>query len=291
MIENGVSVLPARTDVRIRQADRGRDNSAGTIGMIRWLEDVRLRIRLRRFERLVTEGRFERFQILLVSQGVDRLAPVGPAVTTVEVHTGIRRIGRSSFSYEHSIFADGKQVGSGEATVVLGGAAGPLTLPDELIADLTDLRAPESDQAAMPRPGAERPRRDRYAHFFPLRSRIGDVDMNHHVNYIALATWYDEAIAAFTIQTIGTDSGVPDLPAWSYRVQYSGEVTYPGDYEIGLSVSSFDADAVHYELAVFRGDECLGIADATGSRGELPADPLSQRAAPQHAATTNEPAE
>ncbi|WP_168211267.1 hypothetical protein [Actinosynnema sp. ALI-1.44] len=47
------------------------------------------------------------------------------------------------------------------------------------------------------------------------------------------------------------------------------------DYEIGLSVSSFDDDSVHYELAVFRGTECLGVADATGGRGELPTDSLS----------------
>ncbi|MFF4260696.1 hypothetical protein [Streptomyces virginiae] len=37
----------------------------------------------------------------------------------------------------------------------------------------------------------------------PLRSRIGDVDTDQHVNFIALATWYDEAVAAFASDSIG----------------------------------------------------------------------------------------
>ncbi|MFD9890661.1 hypothetical protein ACFWY9_15050 [Amycolatopsis sp. NPDC059027] len=277
MTDVGISAFPIQTGFRVRQVDLGRDGSASTIGVARWLGDARERLRLRRAERFLAAGRFEPFQILFVSQSFERLAPVGSVGTDVEVHTGVRRIGRTSFTYGHAVFAGGERVGSGEATVVLGGAAGPLALPDELIADLTDLRLSESDQEASPRPGAERRRRDRYTHFLPLRARIGDVDLNQHVNSVELAGWYDEAVAAFTVRAIGEGDGrrLPDLPPWSYRIQYSGEVTYPGDYEIGLSVLSFDADSVRYELGVFRGDECLGVADATGPRGELPDSSLA----------------
>ncbi|WP_327739009.1 hypothetical protein OG749_39820 [Streptomyces nojiriensis] len=47
-----------RADVPVRQADLGRDGLASTIGMARWLEDARIRIRLRlhRFERLIGES-------------------------------------------------------------------------------------------------------------------------------------------------------------------------------------------------------------------------------------------
>jgi acyl-CoA thioester hydrolase len=62
-----------------------------------------------------------------------------------------------------------------------------------------------------------------------------------------------------------------NLPPWSYRIQYLGEVTYPGDYDIGLRVGSFDNDHLDYELGLFRGTTCLGVADAIGGRGELPA--------------------
>ncbi len=62
---------------------------------------------------------------------------------------------------------------------------------------------------------------------------------------------------------------VPDLPPRSYQIQYLGEVTYPGDYEIGLTVRSADAESVRYELAIFRDSTCLGVADAVGPRGTL----------------------
>ncbi|MEV0279810.1 hypothetical protein AB0I22_25935 [Streptomyces sp. NPDC050610] len=263
-------------DVRVRQADLGRDGSASTIGMARWLEDARIRLRLRRFERLVGTGGLGPFQILLVGQGVDRLAPAGPTGARVQVHTGIRRIGSSSFTFAQAIMAGDKQVGSGGATVVLADSSGPLRLPDELAADLAELQLPEAGSPAAARPRPERLRHAHYARWAPLRSRIGDVDSNQHVNFQAQATWYDEAVAAFAMHAAGTrDSGpVPDLPPWSYRIQYLGEVTYPGDYEIGLTVRSADAESVHYDLGIFRDGTCLGVADAIGPRGALPAEAL-----------------
>ncbi|MFD8419265.1 hypothetical protein [Streptomyces sp. NPDC059466] len=193
------------------------------------------------------------------------------------MHTGVRRVGRSSFTFEQVIMVGGTCVGSGDATVVLADKSGPLQLPDELIADLDEMRLPETGEAgrsAATRPRTERLDRAHYSYWVPLRSRIGDVDSNQHVNFIALATWYDEAIAAFTLDSIGTTGGgsMPDLLPWSYQIQYLGEVTYPGDYEIALSVRSVDTGSLHYELGVFRGSTCLGVADAIGPHGELPAE-------------------
>ncbi|MFD3554341.1 hypothetical protein ACFWWA_19895 [Streptomyces goshikiensis] len=242
---------------------------ASTIGMARWLEDARIRLRLNRFERLIGEEGFGPFRILLVGQQVSRLAPAGPVGTRVQVHTGVRRVGRSSVTFGQEVMFGDKRVGSGDATVVLADSSGPLLLPDELIADLDEMRLPETGAAETPaatRPRPERLHRAHYAYWAPLRSRIGDVDSNQHVNFIALATWYDEAVAAFTLDSIGTTAGpsVPDLPPWSYQIQYLGEVTYPGDYEVALTVRSVDTGSVHYELGVFRGSTCLGVADAIG---------------------------
>ncbi|MFE5554825.1 hypothetical protein [Streptomyces sp. NPDC056544] len=263
----------------MRQADLGRDGSASTIGMARWLEDARIRLRLHRFERLIGEQGFGPFQILLVGQRVSRLAPAGPVGTRVQVHTGVRRVGRSSVTFGQEVMVGDERVGSGDATVVLAGNSGPLPVPDELIADLDEMQLPEAGVAGRPaaiRPRPERLHRAHYAYWAPLRSRIGDVDSNQHVNFIALATWYDEAVAAFTVDSIGTTARgpVPDLPPWSYEIQYLGEVTYPGDYEVALTVRSFDTGSVHYELGVFRGSTCLGVADAIGPRGELRASHL-----------------
>ncbi|MFI6169155.1 hypothetical protein ACIBCN_20415 [Nocardia sp. NPDC051052] len=263
------SVFPVQCDIRIRQGDLGRDGAASTVGVARWLEDARIRVRTPRFERLVGAGGFGPHQIILVSQSAERLATVYRTDAEVQVHTGIRRIGRSSFTYEQAVFAGGERVGGGGATVLNLGPAGPLALPEELIADLTDLSVPDSSETATTRPGAERAQRDHYAFFAPLRARIGDVDSNQHVNYLALTTWYDEAVAAFTTVAMDEDGLVPDLSPSSYRIDYIGEVTYPGDYEIGVRVRSFDVDSVRYELGIFGGGTCLGIADAVGARGVL----------------------
>ncbi|MEU9900555.1 hypothetical protein ACIBCS_43495 [Streptomyces phaeochromogenes] len=267
----------AKVDIQVRQGDLGRNGCVSTIGMARWLEDARLRVQLPRFERLVGAGEFDPFQIVLVSQGVELLAPAHREDTNTQVHTGVGRIGRSSFTFEHEVFADNKRVGCGEATVLLLGTAGPLALPDELTADLTALAMPDSSRSVVNRPDAERHERDHYAHFTPLRARISDVDSNQHVNFIALATWYDEAVAAFTSAALGVGKGdlLPDLSPSSYRINYVREVTYPGDYEIGILVSAFDADSVHYELGIFLDGTCLGVADAVGTRGELSARSLA----------------
>jgi acyl-CoA thioester hydrolase len=257
---------PIEIDVRVRQADLGRNGSASVVGMARWLEDARLRLSLRRFERLVGRGGFPRFQILFVGQRVERLAHAGRAGAVVKVRTGIRRIGRSSFTYEQSAAIDGAAVTAGEATVVLRGAGGPLELPDELIDDLSEL--PSSDTPRGPateRVGPERRRREHYERFAPVRARIGDVDGNHHVNYLAQLTWYDDAIAASALDTADPAGHrtIPDLAPDAYAVHYLGEVTYPGDYELGSRVRDDGANTLSYELAIFRGADCLGVADAT----------------------------
>ncbi|WP_107656585.1 acyl-CoA thioesterase family protein [Nocardia suismassiliense] len=269
--------FPIRSDIRVRQGDLGRDGTVSTVGMARWLEDARIRLELPQFERLVTAGEFGPYQIIFVGQSVERLAPARRTDTDIEVHTDIRRIGRSSFTYGHAVFAGGNRVGSGSATVVLFGTAGPLALPDELIADLTALAGPDSSDTVADRPKSERRQRNHYPYSAPLRARISDVDINQHVNFIALATWYDEAVAAFTAAALDLDGLVPDLSPSSYRIDYVGEVTYPGEYEIGVLVTAFDADSVHYELGIFLGSTCLGVAEAIGPRGELRAKSLGPR--------------
>ena len=57
--------------------------------------------------------------------------------------------------------------------------------------------------------------------------------------------------------------------------RWVSEVTYPGDYEIGILVAAFDTDSVHYELGIFLEGTCLGVADAVGTRGELSARSLA----------------
>ncbi|WUA41067.1 hypothetical protein OG465_10570 [Streptomyces sp. NBC_01367] len=43
----------------------------------------------------------------------------------MQVHTGVRRVGRSSVTFGQEVVVGDKRVGSGDATVVLGPAAFP----------------------------------------------------------------------------------------------------------------------------------------------------------------------
>ncbi|KOG89617.1 hypothetical protein [Streptomyces varsoviensis] len=104
-----------RIDVRVRQADLGRDGSASTMGMARRLEDARSRLRLRRFERLVGTGGLGPFQVLLVGQGVDRLAPGG-----YEIGLAVRSADAESVRYELSVFRDSTCLGVADAVGLRG---------------------------------------------------------------------------------------------------------------------------------------------------------------------------
>jgi acyl-CoA thioester hydrolase len=271
--------------VSLRLGDLGLDGRASTVALARWLEDARFRLRFARFDRRVAAGGFGPYRILLVSQHVERHVPVGWTDAPVRVRTGIRRIGRTSFTFGQTAFVGGQDVGSGEAVVVLADDTGPLALPAELLADLEELGSAEPTAAGASRPGAQRNERNHYPFATPLRARVGDVDSNRHVNYIALLTWYDDALAAFAVQVQGDDGplSLSALAPSAYRVQYIAEVGYPGDYEIGIAVAGHDAEAVHYELGLFRGDRCVGLADAIGARGELPGTTLDAWRGVSHA--------
>lgn len=267
--------MPARTVVTVRQADLGRDGKVSTLGVARWLEDARLRIAMPRFERLVASGGVEPFRILLVGQQVERLAPRGRPGSEAEVATGVLRIGRTSFTYRHEVLIRGVVVGTGEATVVLGGSGGPLDLPGDLVRDLHELQISDAGNAAD-RAADQQRARAHYRQWTLVRARVADLDSNRHVNFQVLLTWYEEAVAEAVLAAsdAGRAAPSPELAPSRLRIEYTGEVTYPGDYEIGARMTAVDDTIVSYDLAVFRGDQCLGTAQARGPRGGLAAEDL-----------------
>ncbi|WP_051791609.1 acyl-ACP thioesterase domain-containing protein [Amycolatopsis jejuensis] len=255
--------FPARHRVEQRFGDLAPDGTTSTLALVRLFEHPRVRLQFPRFEQLVADGGFGPFHILLAGQSVERRTPFGAAGATVEIGTGIQAIGRTSYTYRQAMATeDGKIVATADATIVLATKSGPLALPDQLLADLEDLRLPEST-AAAPKPAPSRRSRKHYPETAAVHARVGDVDLNRHVNYIAQVGWYDEAIAALP------GNAVQHLP-WRYRVTYLGEVRYPGTYDIGVTISGYDDQTVHYELGLFDEDRCLGTADASAPRGKLP---------------------
>jgi acyl-CoA thioester hydrolase len=263
--------FPMLLDVAVRYGDLGPDGLISTRAVSTWFEDARVGLGFPRFARALGGHRAAGYRILLASQEVERLTAIRWS-GKLRVGIGVRRVGRTSFSYGYAVFVEEKCLAVGGSVTVLGGADGPAVLPDELRADLEDVRIGGAEAAEAPRPGPERRDPARYPFTLDVRARTGDIDTNRHANNVALVSWYADAVAALHIEALGSGWGgpPPELAPRSYRVQYVAEVGYPATYTLGLAVTAHDADAVRYELGLFHGERCVGLADASGARGELP---------------------
>ncbi|MDL5158207.1 acyl-ACP thioesterase domain-containing protein [Actinomycetospora termitidis] len=281
------AAYPVLRDVSPRYSDLGPDGRISAIGLTRWFEDARVGVELPAFRRLVEDGEFGAFRVLLAGQGVERLDAM-PFDGKYRIGLGVRRVGGSSFTYGYGVFCDDRCVALGDTVTVFATEAGPAHLPDALRSDLAGLVLDEPDASPSYRPGPERRDRSSYPFAVSLRARVGDIDTNRHVNNVALVSWYADGVAALhdELLTPGWGGPSPELAPSSFRVQYVAEVGYPAEYEIGVAVLGVDAgtgdaaersstrETVTYGLGVFLGDRCVGLADATGTRGELDANAL-----------------
>ena len=270
------SSYPVLRDVVPRYSDLGPDGRISAVGLGRWFEDARVGAELPLFRRLVEGGGFGAFRILLAAQRVERLEPM-PFDGKYRIGIGVRRIGGSSFTYGYAAFDDDRCVAVGDTVTVFGTAEGSARLPEALRSDLAAMGLDEPDEPPSYRPGPERRERSTYPFAVALRARVGDIDTNRHVNNVALVGWYADGVAALHDDLLAPGWGgpPPEIAPTEFRVQYVAEVGYPAEYEIGVCVLGVDGDRVDYGLGVFLGDRCVGLADASGSRGDLPADTLT----------------
>ncbi|MDD7964490.1 acyl-CoA thioesterase [Actinomycetospora lemnae] len=277
------AAFPVLRTVAPRYADLGGDGRVTTVALGRWFEEARVAAGLPRFRRLVEDGGFSSFRILLAAQRIRRLAPVTPGLDH-RIGSGVRRIGRSSYSWGHGVFAGDRCVAVSDSVTVLATGAGPSGLPDELRADLAALVIDEPGDAA-PRPEAARREYARYPHAHRITTRIGDVDTNRHVNNVAVLSWYADAVASWQSARLGDPDGGPpeDLAPVAWDVQYVDEVAHPRTYDVVLAVDRetersgarpFDTapDGLHYRAGVFAGERCVGLADGIGAAGPFDAD-------------------
>jgi acyl-CoA thioester hydrolase len=287
---------PVLRDIAPRYSDLGPDGMISTTGLARWFEDARVAVALPGFRRLIEDGEFGPFRVLLAAQHVDRLVPMRWD-GKYRIGVGVRRLGGSSFTYGYGVFCDDRCVALGDTVTVFATEAGPAHLPDALRSDLAGLVLDEPDAPRAHRPGPERRDRATYPFAISLRARIGDIDTNRHVNNVALISWYADGVAALQdeVLTSGWGGPPPEIAPTRFRVQYVAEVGYPAEYEVGVAVlgqgaagsdgegsggegsggeGSAGAGTVHYGLGVFLGDRCVGLADATGPRGDLPSEVL-----------------
>ncbi|WP_406307108.1 hypothetical protein OHA61_38880 [Streptomyces sp. NBC_00885] len=118
--------FPDHQQVVQRFGDLAPGGTTSTMALSRLFEHPRVGLRFSRFDKLTADGGFKPYQIPFVGQRVERQTAFGKVGATVRIGTGIRAIGRSSYTYGQGMFVDGHLVATAEATIVLADKSGPI---------------------------------------------------------------------------------------------------------------------------------------------------------------------
>jgi acyl-CoA thioester hydrolase len=259
------SAYPVQIEHEARYSDLDPSRRIGRDALARWFEDARVAVERDAFGAdLVTRMRSE-VRLLLASVRVEVLAPLRVA-GRYRIAVGVTRIGTSSFSYAYGVFAGEECVATGESTSVhvVRGTAAPL--PAEIRAALGALRM-SGPEPVRPERAAALLVRENYPFRLDVRTRFGDLDTNRHVNNVALAGWYLDALAELHLDVLGYPTGGPldGLSPSSLRVDYLAQVHYPGIYQLRVGVLELDETSVRYACGLFDGRRCIGLAEALGA--------------------------
>ena len=88
------------------------------------------------------------------------------------------------------------------------------------------------------------------------------MDVEGHLNNVALASFYEDARVSFLRDLAGADRTFRFVIA-SIRISYLAEAHYPGDYDVGLGVTRFGNTSFDIGCGLFIGDKCVGVCDTT----------------------------
>jgi acyl-CoA thioester hydrolase len=257
--------FPVTVERTARYSDLDPTRRIGRDALLRWFEDARVAVERDAFDSDLTTREHWQVKRLLAGVRVDVLAPLKVTGRPYEVGLGVTNIGRSSFSYAYGVYDGDTCVATGASTSVHVDGKESAPLPDEVRSELELLRV----EAAMPVRAAADPARlvrETYPFRVDVRARFGDLDTNRHVNNVALAGWYLDALAELHLDVLGYPTGGPldSLAPSSLRVDYLAEVHYPAIHQLRVGVVALDETSVRYACGLFDGPRCIGLAEATG---------------------------
>ncbi len=104
---------------------------------------------------------------------------------------------------------------------------------------------------------------DTYPFVTQIEPRFGDMDVQGHLNNVALARLYEEGRVRFTATFGGVltrdHSGRPMLA--EVRIRYLAEGRYPGTLTAAAGVQKVGRSSYVFAQALFQNDRCIGIAE------------------------------
>ena len=112
---------------------------------------------------------------------------------------------------------------------------------------------------------AERPTRDRYAHWEQVTTRWADIDVYGHMNNARYFELIDTVVNNHLEQATGTD--IRKLPAIGVVAEvgcrYFAEVGYPAPVDVGVYVERLGRSSVVYKVGLFQGPGDEAAAEGT----------------------------
>jgi len=135
----------------------------------------------------------------------------------------------------------------------------------------------------------ERRQRSAYAFHCDIPTRFGDMDVQAHINNVAIARFYEEARVQFHRARLGR-AAAPRTDEWSTVVAANNltflkEVNYPSTVTVGVAIGRVGRTSFTVVMGLFVGEDCVGLCEtvtvivAHGRPMELPLEMREQLAA------------
>jgi acyl-CoA thioester hydrolase len=127
----------------------------------------------------------------------------------------------------------------------------------------------------MPRHDPRRLDASAYPWSVALETRFGDMDVNFHLNNVAVAGLYEEARVRFNWHLRdGFTVGRPRFLVARVEIDYLGEGRYRVPTTMGVAVSSTGTSSWRVAMGLFQPDGCIGLCDTVmvhrGDAGPAP---------------------
>lgn len=100
-----------------------------------------------------------------------------------------------------------------------------------------------------------------------LETMFSDMDIQHHVNNVAIARFFEEGRSAlhFAIKEQYPDEFTQIVLA-RFEVHYLREVSYPGPVEVAVGAARFGTSSFDNVSAMFQDGHCVALSWATHTR-------------------------
>ncbi|MEU8137144.1 acyl-CoA thioesterase [Streptodolium elevatio] len=115
-------------------------------------------------------------------------------------------------------------------------------------------------------PDPARLRLDSYPFVREVPARFGDMDIQRHVNNVAIASFYEDGRANLNMRMFGEGlfSQVREFRfvVLETRTRYLREAPFPATYRVGVGITRFGRSSFEYGLGLFHDAECVGLCES-----------------------------